>query len=379
MNLEKVREVFAENFSRREELGASVSVWQHGREVLNLAGGFCDRQKTKPWDASTLVLFWSATKGLAAACVLHSLQKNGLTLDAKVAEFWPEFAQGGKENITVGQLLSHRAGLAALETGVSIFDHAAVANALAAQTPHWFPNEGHGYHPRTFGFLMDEIVRRLNDGMSLGKYWREEFAEPLDLDVWIGLPPEKIDRVAPVFPARAGVMPRETEFYEAFGNPETLTFRAFASPQGLNGVAAMNTPEARAASFPGFGGIGTASSLAKFYAMLANGGELGGVRFFSETTLGWMRAPLVNGFDRVLQIQTSFSAGFMKDPLDTNGKKLRTTFGPSPAAFGQPGAGGSVAFADPGSGIAFAYVMNQMAPGVLPSDKALALIGALFS
>ena len=379
MNLERVREAFRENFSARDELGASVSVWQHGHEVLNLADGFCDRQKTKPWDASALVLFWSATKGLAAACVLHSLERHGLALETKVAEFWPEFAQRGKEKITVGQILSHRAGLAALETGVSIFDHAAIADALAAQEPQWQPDEGHGYHPRTFGFLTDEIVRRLNDGTTLGKYWREEFAEPLELDVWIGLPQEKMDRVASVFPARAGEMPRETKFYEALGNSGSLTSRAFASPQGLNGVAVMNTSEARAASFPGFGGIGTASSLAKFYAMLANGGALGGVRFFSDSALVRMREPLVNGFDRVLQIETSFSAGFMKDPLDEAGKKIRSTFGPSPAAFGQPGAGGCVAFADPDNGVAFAYVMNQMAAGVLPSDKALALTGALFS
>jgi len=378
VNLERFSKAFQENFSTRDEVGASVSVWQHGREVANLASGFCDRVKTKPWTASTLVLFWSATKGLAASCVLHSLQRQGLSLETKVCEFWPEFAQGGKEAITVGQVLSHRAGLAALDSGVSVLDYAAVIDALERQVPLWPAGEVHGYHPRTIGFLMDEIVRRLNDGVTLGNYWREEFAEPLDLEVWIGLPKEKLERVAPVFAARAQVVPQDHAFYDAFSDPESLTFRAFMSPQGLNGASAMNTPGVRTASFPGFGGIGTASSLAKFYAMLANGGELDGRRFFSESVLGWMKTTLTSGFERVLQVDTAFSAGFMKDPQDAAGKKLRTTFGTSTEAFGQPGAGGSVAFADPENGISFAYVMNQMGPGVLPNEKSLALIDALY-
>jgi len=378
VNQERFNEVFQENFSIRDELGASVSVWHHGHEIASLASGYCDRQKTKPWTVSTLVLFWSATKGLAASCVLHSLQQHGLSLDTRVAEFWPEFAQNGKGSITIGQLLSHRAGLAALDDAVSILDYGAVIDALARQAPLWPASEGHGYHPRTIGFLMEEIVRRLNDGITLGKYWREEFAEPLDLEVWIGLPLEKLDRVAPVFAARAAVMPHDDLFYEAFGNPESLTFRAFTSPHGLNGVTAMNSVEARTASFPGFGGIGTASSLAKFYAMLANNGELDGVRFFSGNTLDWMKTTLTSGFDRVLQLETAFSAGFMKDPQDPAGKKIRMTFGLSQTAFGQPGAGGSIAFADPENGLSFAYVMNQMGPGVLPNEKSLKLIEVLY-
>lgn len=378
MNLEHVGEVFRDNFYKRDELGASVSVWHRGHEVLSLAAGFCDRQKNRPWTESTLVLFWSATKGLAAACVLHSLQRHRLSLETKVAGIWPEFAQGGKEAVTVGQLLSYRAGLPALAANVPVFDYDAVIDVLAWQAPLWTPGGGHGYHPRTIGFLADEIVRRLNDGMTLGNYWREEFAEPLDLDIWIGLPRDKMDRAAPVFPARGGVMPRDSAFYEAFGDTDSLTFRAFSSPQGLHGVTPMNAPEVRAASFPAFGGIGTASSLAKFYAMLANGGELEGRRFFSGETVAWMNTPLTSGFDRVLQMETAFAAGFMKDPLDAGGKKTRAIFGPSPTAFGQPGAGGSLAFADPENGIAFAYVMNQMGPGVLPNEKAIGLVEALY-
>jgi len=141
----------------------------------------------------------------------------------------------------------------------------------------------------------------------------------------------------------------------------------------------MNTPEARTASFPAFGGITTARSLAKLYALLANGGELDGQRFYQPQTIEWMITPLTSGFDRVLQLITAFSAGFMKDPLDAAGRKLRTIFGPSSSAFGQPGAGGSLAFADPENGIAFAYIMNQMEPGVLPNVRALRMVDALYS
>lgn len=378
MNTGLLHTIFQENFTHRDELGASVSVWHRGKEIVNLAGGFSDRQKTKPWSASTLVLFWSATKGLAAACVLHSLQRHQLSLDMPVAEFWPEFAQNGKEAVTVGQVLSHRAAVAALDSQASILDYDAVIKALEKQEPLWLVGEGHGYHPRTFGFLMDEIVRRLNDGVTLGNYWREEFAEPLDLEIWIGLPLEKLARTAPVFAARATVMQRDDAFYEAFGDTDSLTFRAFTSPRGLNGVTSMNSVEARTASFPGFGGIGTASSLAKFYALLANGGEMDGTRYFSPETIEWMKTPLTSGFDRVLQIDTAFSAGFMKDPVSVSGEKIRCLFGPSLSAFGQPGAGGSVAFADPENGISFAYVMNQMGAGVLPNEKSLSMIEALY-
>ena len=378
MNLERLSSVFEENFSARGELGASVSVWRRGSEVLNLGHGFRDREKTKPWSASTLVLFWSATKGLSAACVLHSLQRHKLTLDTRVAEIWPEFAQNGKASVTIGQLLSHRAGLAALDEAVPVLDYKAVVDALARQAPLWPPGEGHGYHPRTIGFLMDEIVRRLNDGMTLGDYWRMEFAEPLDLEIWIGLPADKLDRAAPVHAVHSKMRPDDRLFYDAFSDPASLTHRAFTSPAGLNGASIMNTREVRMTSFPAFGGIGTASSLAKFYAMLAERGEIEGRRFFNEETFGWMETPLTSGFDRVLQLETAFTAGFMKDPLDTTGKKRRASLGPSITAFGHPGAGGSVAFADPENEIAFAYIMNQIGAGTMPNEKAQALITALY-
>ena len=384
MNLQAIESIFHDNFALREELGASVSIWQNGKEILNLAGGFANRQRTEPWTAETPVLLWSATKGLAAACVLHALAARGIPLTASVAGLWPEFAQAGKSRVTLAQLLSHQAGLAALDREASVLDHAAVIRAVELQEPNWPLGEGHGYHPRTFGFLLDEIVRRVA-GIPLGDYWATHFQKPLALDLWIGVPEDQLARVRPVFPAMIRAHPLRTPepldeaFFKAMANPQSLTARAFGSPRGLHSIASMNTPEMRRLSLPAFGGIGTASSLAKFYAMLANGGELDGQRFFAPETISLMTNSLSNGFDRMLQRESAFSAGFMRDPVNAHGEKLRATFGASPLAFGHPGAGGSVAFADPENRLAFAYVMNQMEQGVLPNPKSLLLIEALIS
>lgn len=376
MDTDRIAEIFAENFTHFGELGASLSIWRDGEKVLSLAGGWCDRQQTRPWTVSTPVLVWSATKGPAVACVLHAMQQYGLGLDTRVAEFWPEFAAAGKANITLGQVLSHQSGLPVLDRVASVFEHPAVAAAIAAQAPHWEPGTAHGYGPRVFGFILDEIVRRLTRKYSiettLADYWRENIGAMLELDFWMGIPDDVQDRVASVFPAKSA--PPSDRFYTAFATPGSFTIRAFGSPQGLHGVATLNTREARAVSFPGFGGISTADALGGFYAMLASGGG----KLFERQTLDWMTTTLAGGDDRVLLMDTSFSAGFMRDPVDPFGKKTRCNFGPSPRAFGHPGAGGSHAFADPDTGIAFAYVMNQMEPGVLPGPKSLRLVEALY-
>jgi CubicO group peptidase (beta-lactamase class C family) len=374
---ERLASLFQDNFHSLGELGASVSVWREGREVLALADGFKDRGRTEQWTAETPVLFWSATKGLSAACLLHAGQQYDLAPTTPVAELWPEFARQGKERVTIAEMLSHQAGLAVLAQPADAQDHAAVAAALATETPHWPLGEGHGYHPRTFGYLVDETLRRITGGTTLRDYWRRHFAEPLGLDLWIGMPAERADEVAPIFPAKVAP-PKGDPFYTAFAAPGSLTARAFASPRGLHSVASMNTPEARTGSFGAFGGIGTAQGLAKFYALLAGDGTWEGRRYFEQATLDWMSTTLTQGPDRVLLAETAFAAGFMRDPVDTDGRKMRRHFGPSTRAFGHPGAGGSHAFADPESGFSFAYVMNQMEPGVFPGPKALRLVAALF-
>ena len=381
MNLAAVQAHFDENFRRRGELGASVSIWHEGREILSLADGWRDRQQTIPWTADTLVLMWSITKGLAAACVLHALAVDAIPLTTPVADLWPEFAQNGKAGVTLAQLLSHQSGLAAMaDPEVSILDHAAVAAALAAQAPDWTPGTAHGYGPRTYGFLADEILRRLRPGQTLGQYWRRIFGDPLGLDLWIGLPDDQAARVASIYPARTvlGEQGPLGPFYDALADENSLTRRAFSGPRGLHSVASMNAPDARRVSIPSFSGIGSARALAKFYALLANGGQLDGQTIFPPAALPSMTTTLANGPDRVLCLDTAFSAGFMQDPLGPDNRKTRQVYGPSLSAFGQPGAGGGHAFADPANNLAFAYLMNQMELGVLPNEKSLSLVRALY-
>jgi len=365
--LQRVRDAFARNFSERGELGASVSIWQGGREILFLADGFREKPRVgepRPWGDDTLVPVWSATKGPAAACVLRALAEARRSPDEPVRAVWPEFATAGKAALTFRQVLSHQAGLAALDDPADILDYPAVIAALESQAPHRPPGGGHGYHPRTFGFLLDEIVRRLSGARSLGEFWRETFARPHNLDFWIGLPEHETGRVATLYPGKLFPSPAETAFYQAFEDPGSLTRRAFGSPRGLHAVTAMNDPRARAGGFPGMGGIGTARALATFYALLAP--PLSGIAD-------------ADGPDHVFHLPTAFEAGFMKDPLDPEtGEKIRRHFGPSTLAFGHPGAGGSLAFCDPENDLAFAYVMNQMAYGVLPNPRSLNLVAALY-
>jgi len=365
--------LFRENFEKHGELGAAVSVWQNGKPVVELYGGFCDAGREKPWTADTIVLVWSATKGIGSACVLHALQQQKIELNRRVAEFWPEFGRAGKDKITLGQLLSHQAGLCALDQRVDVVDYDGVIRALEVQAPLWPPGTAHGYHARTFGFLLDEIVRRIS-GKTLSEYWQENFARPLELDFWIGLPEKENSRVATIYAAKSGKPPEPEKFYRDLVTPGTLVRKTFTSPYGLNVISKMNDPQIRAQPIVSFGGIGSASALAKFYSMLANGGELNGQTFFSQETMARMKTTLSDGIDRVFQIPTAFSAGFMRDSRGA----ARAIFGSFATSFGHPGAGGSHAFADPENKIAFAYVMNQMEQSLLPTEKSLRLVDAIY-
>jgi len=370
---QRLKPLFHENFEKFGELGAAVSVWQNGKPLIDLYGGFCDTSGEKPWTSDTLVLIWSATKGIGSTCVLHALQQQKIELNQAVAEFWPEFVRANKDGITLGQLLSHQAGLCALDQRVDVLDYDGVVRALEVQEPLWPPGTAHGYHARTFGFLLDELIRRTT-GKTLSDYWQENFARPLGLDFWIGLPEKKNSRVATIYAAKSGKPPEPAQFYRDLVTPGTLARKTFTSPYGLNVISKMNDPEIRAQPNVSFGGIGSASALAKFYSVLANGGELNGQTFFSQETIERMTTTLSDGIDRVFQIPTAFSAGLMKDSRDA----VRRMFGPYATSFGHPGAGGSHAFADPENTIAFAYVMNQMEQSVLPSEKSLRLVNAIY-
>jgi CubicO group peptidase (beta-lactamase class C family) len=392
--LQRLKPLFHENFEKFGELGAAVSVWQNGQPIIDLYGGFRDAHRESSWTSDTLVLVWSATKGIGSACVLHVLQQHNINLDRRVAEFWPEFSQGSKERITLAQLLSHQAGLCALDQRVDVLDYDAVIRALEQQKPLWPPGTAHGYHARTFGFLLDEVVRIA--GKTLSEYWQKNFARPLNLDFWIGLPEEQNSRMATMYAARIGKPPEPKQFYADLVRPGTLARKTFTSPYGLNAISQMNSVEIRQQPIVSFGGIGSASALAKFYSMLANGGKADGQTFFSGETLERMKTTLSDGVDRVFQMPTAFSAGFMKDTTKLQGTAVSSPpnsqgrignrpslvtsrlFGPSRTSFGHPGAGGSHAFADPENKIAFAYVMNQMEQSLLPNEKSLRLVDAIY-
>ncbi len=221
----RIAPLFQENFTRFSELGAAVSVWQNGKPVVDLYGGFCDARREHRWASDTIALIWSATKGLGSVCVLHVLQEHEIDISRRVAEFWPEFAQAGKEKITLAELLSHQAGLCALDRRVDVLNYGAVIRALEEQAPLWPPGTAHGYHARTFGFLLDELVRRIA-GEPLAEYWRETFGEPLKLDLWIGLPERENPRVATMYAAKAGTPPEPKQFYVDLITPGALARKA---------------------------------------------------------------------------------------------------------------------------------------------------------
>ncbi len=369
--LGNVLEVFEKNFRERNELGASVSVWWDGMELLNEGHGWCEREKLRPWTAQTLVPVYSATKVPSAATLLLALESRGLSTETPVAEVWPAFPTA---DARFSELLSHQCGLPVLDVKADIFQHAEVVAAIEQQTSAWSLGSGHGYHPRTFGVLVEESVRRLV-GQPLGEFFRREIAEPLALDFWIGLPDSEWPRVAKLYPAKADKSDLADGFYQQLHTEGSFTRRAFSSPQGLRAVHEMNESKAWSAGLPAMGGVGTASALAKFYQAV-----IGSIASpLSATIFQALTQLRISGNDRVLLRPTAFTCGAQQDPLDDLGKKIRQIYGPSLQAIGHPGAGGSHAFGDPETGISFAYVMNQMDLSVMPTAKCLDMVAALFA
>ncbi|MEV5592888.1 serine hydrolase domain-containing protein [Streptomyces sp. NPDC052496] len=360
---EPVREAFAANFADHRDIGAAVCVYRDGRPVVDLWGGIADPDSGRPWTRDTLQLVYSATKGATAAAAHLLVQRGQLDLDAPVASYWPEFAANGKANIPVRWLLSHQAGLVALDQPVPLADALAwhpMADALAAQRPLWNPGTAHGYHGRTFGWLVGEVIRRVS-GRTPGRFFADDIAVPLGLDFFIGLPADERDRVSHMVyrqpetdftTAPPESIPEELrEMVAAWRDPNSPSNRAFAitDPPEMD----FNSPEAQAAEIPSSNGIGTARSLARMYAALI--GEVNGVRLLTPETLASATTEQANGKDRVMVMPSRFSSGYM---LPTEATPMT-----GPNAFGHTGRGGSLAFADPKHGIAFGYVMNHIISG----------------
>lgn len=366
-----LEKAFARNFSERGEIGASVSVWQDGVELVTFSRGWCEKEEKRPWTDDTLVPVYSVSKALAAATFLLVLQESGLSAEDSVRRVWPELRVG---HLTFRELLSHQGGLPGVEGVVSVSDRRAVIAALEETEPYWDPGMAHGYHARSIGFLLDELCERLGE-KRLGEFFRLLIGEPLKLDFWIGLPECEFDRVAKLYPGRFIVRKEEKAFYEAMQEEGSLARKAFGSLKGYQSASEMNDPAAWAGGFPAFGGVGSARALAKFYQAVLGQTEQ---EIFSAEIRKLLGKRLVQDFDQVLTLETSFTTGMMMDPVMKGGQKKRQLFGPNEEAFGQPGAGGSHAFCDPRTGLSFAYTMNQMELGLFPGERGLSLVRAVY-
>ena len=376
----EVREEFERNFEEREEVGASVCVTVEGKTVVDLWGGQSNNRTGTQWTDKTVSVVFSSTKGATAICA-HMLAARGqLDLDAPVAQYWPEFAQSGKETIPVRMLLNHQAGLPAVRKTLPAGAYAEwdlMVKALEEEKPFWEPGTGNGYHAITYGWLVGEVVRRIS-GKSLGTFFKEEIADPLHLDFWIGLPEEKEGLVAPMIPAKPD--PARPLFQELI-KPGTIQALPMGNNGGYMGPPPMfDSREAHAAEIGGAGGITNARGLAGMYEPLALGGTKENVELVNKETLHRMGlVASATGRDAVLFTPTRFSLGFMK-AMDNRREPegLRDSVLISEDAFGHVGAGGSFGFADPKCSMSFGYTMNRMGPGLLLNERGQSLVDAVY-
>ncbi len=377
---ESVRFEFERNFSDRHELGAAFAVYHRGKKVVDLFGGHRDRKREERWQPDTLTTIFSSTKGIAALTLAHAHSRDLFEWDAPISDYWPEFAQAGKGEISVRQLLAHQAGLSAIDEPLDaaiLSDFDRLATILARQAPSWVPGARHGYHAISLGWYQSELLRRVDpQRRSLGRYFREEIAEPLGLDIHIGLPesfPEsRIARIVPGSPwslmrqlGKRHAIPARMIF--AMLRRKTLTARSFSNPKLKDPSAINHDPALRSVEIPSANGMADARSIAKLYGVFATGGSELGIR--KQTLDDLMAAPILPSggvVDLVLKTKMIFSLGFTKPDPDFD-------FASSLRAYGTPGAGGSFCFADPDARLGMAYIMNRMGGYLVddPREKAL--------
>jgi len=377
---ESVREAFAENFTRLHELGGACCAYYRGEKVVDLWGGIRNKQTGKPWERDTMVVVHSASKGLAAMTLAVAHSRGWLDYDERVCTYWPQFAQHGKEPITVRQLLAHQAGLFAIDEPVDrsvVADLDRLALILARQKPAWEPGTRQAYHALSLGFYEGELMRRVDPcHRSLGQFFHDEIATPLGEDVYIGLP-ETIpnSRLATIAPPRP--------FQMLFGFPLRFTLEAVNRRSNISRALEINPGTrvyfdepriyARNLEVPSGGAVGTARAIAHAYGVFATGGRELGLR---KETLDLLAAPAIpptRGFyDECLKGDgVQFSLGFMKP-------SRVWPFG-SARSFGSPGAGGSLGFADPTAGVGYAYVTSQMGTALTGDPRDMALRDALYA
>jgi CubicO group peptidase (beta-lactamase class C family) len=349
-------------------------VYHRGEKVVDRWGGTRDRRRSEPWGEDTLVMVYSTSKGMAAIAIAVAHSRGLFELDAPVAAYWPEFAQNGKEAVTVRQLLAHQAGLCAVDERLdarTLGDLDAVAAAIARQRPAWEPGARHGYHPFSIGWYESELIRRVDPkGRSLGRFFAEEVAERLGLEFYFGLPgdvpTERVASIKGFSRASAHLRAMPPRMIAGFARRGSLTYRAFANPR-LRGPGDLDRPEYRAVELTAAAGMGEVRSIARAYGEMATGGSALGIAPATlEELTGPPRPPRDGVEDLVLRVPTAYAAGFMK-PSEV------WPFAPSPRAFGHPGAGGSFAFADPDAELGFAYAPNRLGHHLRddPREKAL--------
>jgi CubicO group peptidase (beta-lactamase class C family) len=362
---EPVREAFASNLEHHGDVGAACAVYRGGEPVVDIWSGFADLHGGRWWEEDTVQLVFSATKGPTAVCV-HLLAERGLLdVDAPIATYWPEFAAQGKGGIPVRWALSHRAGLAAVDGELTLAQVLAwdpVVAAIAAQAPNWEPGTAHGYHARSFGWILGEVVRRITK-RSIGRFFADELARPLGLDFRIGLPGHELGRCARLLPPES--MP---DLAALFGRG-SLTARVMNGPSNLFAYDDMwNRPDVLAAEMPSSNGVGSARALARLYAALV--GDVDGMRALEPDTVRAACVVQSEGPDRVIFFPSCFGLGFTLQPMLAPGA--------GPRAFGHPGAGGSLGFADPDAGIGFGYVTTRMQFDPTGDARTKALVAAVY-
>ncbi len=348
-------EAFLAGFSEGRDVGAALAVVAGGELVVDLWAGHRDRKKTEPWQADTLCCLFSATKGIAAICVLQAVAEGTLDLDEPLCVAWPEFGTEIKAEITLRQVLSHRSGMVGFHAPVEsslLYDWEGFCSALAEEDPWWIPGTRHGYQARTFGFLLGEVLRR-RCGLTIGEWFSRKLAGPNALDLHIGLTESNLGRCAQMLPARVkaggGGMPVSArEMMKAMQDRTTPTWAAFQNPSP--GPGYMNTTEFRQAELPAMNGHGTARDLARLYAGLP--------ALLPEPLLAEATRVHSSGRDQVLCAPSQFGLGFMVHADEA-------PIGVRPGTFGHAGAGGSMAFYDPSAEVGFCFVMNQMQAGVV--------------
>ncbi len=376
-------DAFLANFAHAGEEGAGVALYHRNQLVVNIWAGTRSNKlagiEQAPWAEDTCVNIFSAGKGLVALCVLQLVAEGKLGLDVPVAHYWPEFGQAGKTSITLRQLLCHRSGLSAFHQHIAneqIFDWAAMTAAVASESPWWEPNQQQGYSPFMYGWMLGELVKRVSGFASINDYFQVRIAQPLNVNCHFGVPDRLLTTIADTGPLKRPLGSAATSTGAdsiALGklmkaDPRGVTNRAFSNPISL--MTATNTREWRQAQIPAANAHADARALATIYGQLANGGA----DLLASTYLPWCWQEQTFEQDKVLGLPLRFSHGFMLSQAD----RADCRYGRGARAFGHPGAGGCVGFADPDYELGFGYVTHRMGQGLLIDERAVRLIDAIY-